>query len=97
MTYDVVTSRDATANGGSQQQRRHKIFSDLTNEEEEMMVKWIRETDCLYNKKRIDYRDFPAKDKLWADKAKEMGKKGDYKIKMRFLFLPLNVIPLCLY
>eukprot|EP00057_Strongylocentrotus_purpuratus_P024718 XP_011679192.1 PREDICTED: uncharacterized protein LOC100889019 isoform X2 [Strongylocentrotus purpuratus] len=76
MTYDDVTSRDASANGGSQQQRRHKIFSDLTNEEEEIMVRWIRETDCLYNKKRIDYRDFPMKDKLWADKAKEMGKKA---------------------
>nr|XP_054768855.1 uncharacterized protein LOC129276502 [Lytechinus pictus] len=66
----------ASTNGGPQP-KKTKIFSSLSNAEEESMVKWIRETDCLYNKKRMDYRDHARKDVLWAAKAKELGKKAN--------------------
>ena len=37
------------------------------------MVEWIQGHECLYNTKLNVYKDKQKKDKLWNDKAEQMG------------------------
>ena len=57
--------------------KKAKKTTDLTLAEEEGMAEWIQENECLYNKKLNSYKDKQRKDKLWDDKAAEMGKTSE--------------------
>ncbi len=57
--------------------KKAKKTTDLNLAEEEAIAEWIRINDCLYNKKLNSYKDKPRKDKLWDDKAAEMGKTSE--------------------
>ncbi|XP_014662275.1 PREDICTED: uncharacterized protein LOC106805259 isoform X2 [Priapulus caudatus] len=57
--------------------KKAKKMTDLTLAEEEAMAEWIQENECLYNKKMSSYKDKQRKDKMWDDKAAEMGKTNE--------------------
>ena len=67
------SSRDLNPAASHPKKKPEKI-TDLTDEEEEVMALWIRENECLYNKKLNAYKDMQQKNKLWDDQAKEMNK-----------------------
>ena len=64
------------------QPRKRQIYTiaDLNKEEEEVLVEWIRGNEWIYNRKLDDNKNVQKKENLWADKAKEMGKRGDQAI-----------------
>ena len=43
-------------------------------QEEQSLAEWLAENELMYNKKLTTYKDKGRKDKMWADKATEMGK-----------------------
>ena len=55
--------------------RSRLVRSDLTPEEEEAMVDWLREHPLLFNKKLSSYKDKGKKDALWAEQARKLGKE----------------------
>lgn len=70
------SARDVSPASGHPKKKPKKI-TDLTDEEEEVMALWIRENECLYNKKLNAYKDTQKKNKLWDEQAKEMNKDMD--------------------
>ena len=68
------SSRDVSPAASHPKKKKPKKITDLTDEEEEVMALWIRENECLYNKKLNAYKDMQKKNKLWDDQAKEMNK-----------------------
>ncbi|XP_041354914.1 uncharacterized protein LOC121372581 [Gigantopelta aegis] len=65
------TDRSSVA---SQKTKKAKVVTDLTTEEEESMVEWLEAYPILYNKKLQAYKDTAKKERLWMEKATEMGK-----------------------
>ncbi len=51
--------------------RLKKQLRQLTHEEEDDMVEWLKSNPCLYNKKLKEYRKTDIKQHLWEDKAAE--------------------------
>ena len=49
--------------------------SDLTPEEEEAMVDWLREHPLLFNKNLSAYNDKGKKEALWAEQARILDKE----------------------
>ena len=70
----VDSSRDVCPAASHPKKKKPKKITDLTDEEEEVMPLWIRENECLYNKKLNAYKDMQQKNKLWDVQAKEMNK-----------------------
>ena len=68
------SSRDVSP-AASHPKKKPKKITDLIDEEEEIMALWIRENECLYNKKLNAY--IQKKNQLWDDQAKEMNKDTD--------------------
>ena len=68
------SSRDVSPAASHPKKKKPEKITDLTDEEEEVMALWIRENECLYNKKLNAYKDMQKKNKLWDDQAKEMNK-----------------------
>ena len=64
------SSRDVSP-AASHPKKKPKKITDLIDEEEEIMALWIRENECLYNKKLNAYKDMQKKNKLWDDQAKD--------------------------
>ena len=50
---------------------------DFSPEEDQNMIEWLEENPVLYNKKLSLYKDTAKKEKIWRDKAVEMGKSVD--------------------
>ena len=69
------SSRDVSPVASHPKKKKPKKITDLTDEEEEVMALWIRENECLYNKKLNAY--IQKKNQLWDDQAKEMNKDTD--------------------
>ena len=67
------SSRDVSPAASHPKKKKPEKITDLTDEEEEVMALWIRENECLYNKKLNAYKDMQKKNKLWDDQAKEIG------------------------
>ena len=61
------SSRDVCPAASHPKKKKPKKITDLTDEEEEVMALWIRENECLYNKKLNAYKDMQKKNKLWDD------------------------------
>ena len=66
----MPSSRDASPATVSQPSKKLKKISDLSMEEEDSMAEWIRDNECLYNKKVVQGQT--EKDKLWDEKAREL-------------------------
>ncbi|XP_060572530.1 uncharacterized protein LOC132730586 [Ruditapes philippinarum] len=78
---DQVSESDTQSTSGEQcyssskvNKSRLMMRSDLTAEDEESMVEWLRENPQIYNKKLSTYKDKCKKDALWAEQAQVLGK-----------------------
>lgn len=58
----------------SEKQRKIKEHANLTAEQEDEMFEWLKSNPVLYSKGMTGYKDVQARNKLWADKAAELGK-----------------------
>ena len=45
----------------------------LPDEVEDQVIEWVREHQCLWNRKRSDYRNTVKKEALWEQKGTEVG------------------------
>ena len=63
-------SADETGEDGSKKQKQ--CFK-IPDEEEDQVIEWVREHQCLWNRKRSDYRNTVKKEALWAEKGAELG------------------------
>ncbi|CAG2220759.1 unnamed protein product [Mytilus edulis] len=62
--------------------KRSKLHTDLTLEEEQNMVEWMEAHPILYNKKMTTYKDTGKKERMWLEKAEELGKSVLMKKKL---------------
>ena len=58
--------------------KRDKQDFKLTEEEEELMVTFLEENECIWNKKSMDYRKPGLKTTKWEAQAKVMGKSTEH-------------------
>ena len=62
---------------GKQTTEKAKKSCRLTDEQEEAQVlEWVEKHPCLWNLKNKDYKNKALKDRLWGDKATELGIGG---------------------
>ncbi len=57
----------------SQKANRKKEPLFWTDEHQTDVIDWLKENTIIYNKLLREYRNTEKKNKLWADKAKELG------------------------
>ena len=62
---------------GPANKKQRKAPVNLTTQEEDDLAELVREHEFLYNKKKTDYKNKDKKDRLWEEKAKEMGRDPD--------------------
>lgn len=82
---DQVSESDTQSISGEKcsskaKKSRLMMRSDLTAEDEESMVEWLRENPQMYNKKLSTYKDKGKKDALWAKQAQVLGKDASMLI-----------------
>jgi hypothetical protein len=51
------------------QQKRRKMLTDLTEDQEQTMVEWLSAHPILYNKKQKGYKETQKKEYLWREQA----------------------------
>ena len=66
--FDVEESRNVL------QQKRRKMQTDLTEDQEQAMVEWLSAHPILYNKKLKGYKETQKKEYLWSEQANLLGK-----------------------
>ena len=59
------------------QQKRRKMQTDLTEDQEQVMVEWLSAHPILYNKKLKGYKETQKKEYLWREQANLLGKDVD--------------------
>ena len=52
----------------------------LSDDVEDDLIEWVKQTPCLYNKGLKDYRDAQKRNRLWHEKAEELGMSGKFKL-----------------
>ena len=60
--------------GSRKKSTPRKTWPSLDDEEEEDMVRFLRDNECIYNKKLKSYRNKPMKDRLWEEQAASLGR-----------------------
>jgi hypothetical protein len=71
---DTDASSKETVNSKAKQ---FKLVVAFSPEEEQDMVEWLESNLILYNRKLSSYKETVKKEKLWSEKAVEMGKTVD--------------------
>lgn len=59
-----------------ERKEKKEKFLNFTDEQEEELVEWLKNHEIFYNKALKTYKDTKMKQRLWSDKAKEMGLEG---------------------
>jgi len=54
--------------------KKVKDVAELSREEQQQMVERLEEHPIFYNKKMTSYKDTAKKERMWTEKAAEMGK-----------------------
>ena len=71
------TDRQVIEQRENRLQKKAKKSCRLTDEQEEAQVlEWVEKHPCLWNLKNKDYKNKALKDRLWGDKATELGVGG---------------------
>jgi hypothetical protein len=73
-SQSVVSASQRDSSGRNKAKWSKLVRSDLTPEDEEAMVDWLREHPLLFNKKLTLYKDKGKKDALWAEQARLLEK-----------------------
>ena len=58
-----------------------------SEEQESDVLEWVAENPCLWNQKNKDYKNKGKKDRLWQEKADEIGIDGEYFFFINVLYL----------
>ncbi|XP_019619426.1 PREDICTED: uncharacterized protein LOC109466196 [Branchiostoma belcheri] len=77
----VVESSDSEVfdiSGQIKKKRKDKRIATLSEPEEEIMLKWLKEHPEFYNRRMMEYKNIPRKEALWKEKATEMGKSVEH-------------------
>ena len=59
----------------ARKKRRNKpyYYATLTEAQKEEVIDWLKDNPSIYSKRMTDYKDSQNKEKLWEDKAADMG------------------------
>jgi hypothetical protein len=60
---------------GVEGKKKKKMMTDLTAQQEQEMIDWLREHPVLWNKKLRDYKDTTLKESMWMAQAEKLGKE----------------------
>ena len=68
---DIIPEPEIAA----RKKRKNKpyYYAALTETQKEEVIDWLKENPSIYSKRLTDYKDSQNKEKLWEDKATEMG------------------------
>jgi len=66
--------RDGDDNVASRKTKKIKVVTNLTEEEEQIMVEWLEANPIILNKKLQPYKDSARIDRQWEKKVTEVGK-----------------------
>ena len=53
-------------------------YATLTEAQKEQTIDWLKDNPCIYSKRLTEYKDQLNKEKLWGDKAADMGVEVSY-------------------
>ena len=62
--------------------KKANVVTNLTDEQEEVMIEWLTEHPEVYNKKLNKYKDIISKTALWETKARELDLDCKYHLKI---------------
>ena len=68
----------AVTQGQIRCKKKRHVKNVMSVDTEEVLIDWIREAPCLYQKGLRDYRDKEKRSRLLAKKAAEMDMTGEY-------------------
>ena len=51
-----------------------RVITNLSEEEKEFVIDFLQQNPTLYSKRLAGYKDTAAKDRLWAEQAKQMNR-----------------------
>lgn len=64
---------DITAAARKKRKNKPYYYSTLTEAQKEEVIDWLKDNPSIYAKRLTDYKDSQKKEKLWEDKAADMG------------------------
>ncbi|XP_078599648.1 uncharacterized protein LOC144874882 [Branchiostoma floridae x Branchiostoma japonicum] len=64
--------------GLNKKKRKDKTVATLSEEEEEVMLEWLKEHPEFYNRRMMEYKNIQRKETLWRQKASDMGKSVEH-------------------
>ncbi len=68
---EVPSSMSSQETSQNASRKKEPLF--LTDEQQADMIDWLKDNAIIYNKRLWEYRNTEKKNKLWCDKAKELG------------------------
>jgi hypothetical protein len=89
VTPDADTQRgvdDDDGDDGGDDNRGFGPSEDRPEKQAEMVLEWVRETEMLWNQKSLNFKQKDKKERLWEDKAAEVGVSSKYKNYILYLF-----------
>ena len=67
---------DAGPSGADKKSRRKKTAINFTEEQEDIIIEWLKDHDIIYSKGSRMYKDTDKKNKLWNELASSMNVCG---------------------
>ncbi|KAL8608227.1 hypothetical protein ACOMHN_016682 [Nucella lapillus] len=64
---------DITAAARKKRKNKPYYYTTLTEAQKEEVIDWLKDNPSIYAKRLTDYKDSQKKEKLWEDKAADMG------------------------
>jgi len=64
---------DITAAARKKRKNKPYYYTTLTDAQKEEVIDWLKDNPSIYAKRLTDYKDSQKKEKLWEDKAADMG------------------------
>jgi len=99
-SHSSVSSQSTHKSSKSKSKKKTKKTCRLRDEQEEgQVLEWVEEHPCLWNLKHKDFKNKAKKERLWEDKANELGYDGKFKLilSLNFIILFIIVILSCTY
>lgn len=72
----TMSEQSDTTSRGRQRKSRASQFRLSGEGEESKVLEWVEENRCLWDSKNKDYKNRLRKDRLWQEKAEELGYSG---------------------
>ena len=66
-------------------QKKKRVYNNVTDEQEELLVNWLKDNPILYNKGLKEYKNKEKKTAMWTDKAQQLDIIGIYTLCVHFV------------